>query len=58
MNFPILLFIRPSTGLRTLWDLMAGRLGRLCSLYTSEAADEEDSVDLVGRGGLKKKEES
>ena len=26
-----------------------------CLLYTSDAADEEDSVDLGGRGILKKK---
>ncbi|GKR49519.1 hypothetical protein KAM474_29370 [Aeromonas caviae] len=38
----------------------AGRLGGevhllLCLLYTSDAADEEDSVDLGGRRIIKKK---
>ena len=28
-----------------------------CLLYTSDAADEEDSVDLGGRGVIKKKNE-
>ena len=27
----------------------------VCLLYTSDAADEEDSVDLVGRRNIKKK---
>ena len=27
-----------------------------CLLYTSDAADEEDSVDLGGRGNIKKKQ--
>ena len=30
-------------------------LGYVCLLYTSDAADEEDSVDLGGRGIIKKK---
>ena len=28
---------------------------KACLLYTSDAADEEDSVDLGGPGGIKKK---
>ena len=34
---------------------MAGSLSCLCLLYTSDAADEEDSVDLGGRRIIKKK---
>ena len=30
-------------------------LASICLLYTSDAADEEDSVDLGGRRSLKKK---
>ena len=33
------------------------RLNKLCLLYTSDAADEEDSVDLGGRRIIKKKNE-
>ena len=29
-----------------------------CLLYTSDAADEEDSVDLGGRGHIEKKKKS
>ena len=29
--------------------------GKICLLYTSDAADEEDSVDLGGRRIIKKK---
>src|SRR5664280_3173446 len=32
-----------------------GHRGRSCLLYTSDAADEEDSVDLGGRRIIKKK---
>ena len=32
-----------------------GRMFRNCLLYTSDAADEEDSVDLGGRRNIKKK---
>ena len=32
-----------------------GRGGLICLLYTSDAADEEDSVDLGGRRIIKKK---
>ena len=32
-----------------------GNLTRTCLLYTSDAADEEDSVDLGGRRMIKKK---
>ena len=32
-------------------------LRKLCLLYTSDAADEEDSVDLGGRRIIKKKKE-
>ena len=32
----------------------AGRTGRTCLLYTSDAADERSSVDLGGRRILKK----
>eukprot|EP00656_Telonema_subtile_P030615 TRINITY_DN33596_c0_g1_i3.p1 TRINITY_DN33596_c0_g1~~TRINITY_DN33596_c0_g1_i3.p1 ORF type:complete len:110 (-),score=17.22 TRINITY_DN33596_c0_g1_i3:1-330(-) len=39
------------------WSLLCvkGRLCRICLLYTSDAADEEDSVDLGGRRLIKKK---
>ena len=37
-----------------LFDLEFG-LRSLCLLYTSDAADEEDSVDLGGRRIIKKK---
>ncbi|VDG23629.1 elongation factor G [Lactobacillus farciminis KCTC 3681 = DSM] [Lactiplantibacillus mudanjiangensis] len=36
---------------RTLWRLLA----HYCLLYTSDAADEEDRVDLGGRRIIKKK---
>ena len=29
----------------------------ICLLYTSDAADEEDSVEIGGRGTIKKKKE-
>ena len=35
--------------------LAADENGNRCLLYTSDAADEEDSVDLGERGMLKKK---
>eukprot|EP00656_Telonema_subtile_P012027 TRINITY_DN1602_c0_g1_i8.p1 TRINITY_DN1602_c0_g1~~TRINITY_DN1602_c0_g1_i8.p1 ORF type:complete len:105 (+),score=30.44 TRINITY_DN1602_c0_g1_i8:22-336(+) len=40
------------------WLLLAtcaGTLAMVCLLYTSDAADEEDSVDLGGRRIIKKK---
>ena len=36
---------------------MAKKQGFFLSLYTSDAADEEDSVDLGGRRVLKKKKQ-
>ena len=38
------------------WSLLKGSVwGNNCLLYTSDAADEEDSVDLGGRRIIKKK---
>ena len=37
--------------------LLSAQMGH-CLLYTSDAADEEDSGDLGGRGTIKKKKES
>ena len=42
------------------WDVWNGQLTerrQICLLYTSDAADEEDSVDLGGRRIIKKKKE-
>ena len=36
-------------------DVFATALLQICLLYTSDAADEEDSVDLGGRRIIKKK---
>ena len=36
------------------WEELGKRVAT-CLLYTSDAADEEDSVDLGGRGSIKKK---
>ena len=36
-------------------DRRAGRAGKACLLYTSDAADERSSVDLGGRRIIKKK---
>ena len=36
----------------------AGMMIKICLLYTSDAADEEDSVDLGGRRIIKKKKNS
>src|SRR5664280_61948 len=44
-----------SYSLRYCWSSMFGTPPRLCLLYTSDAADEEDSVDLGGRRIIKKK---
>eukprot|EP00658_Telonema_sp_P-2_P062890 TRINITY_DN51556_c0_g1_i1.p1 TRINITY_DN51556_c0_g1~~TRINITY_DN51556_c0_g1_i1.p1 ORF type:complete len:173 (+),score=20.39 TRINITY_DN51556_c0_g1_i1:155-673(+) len=40
---------------RAIWLVMTGASPRDCLLYTSDAADEEDSVDLGGRRIIKKK---
>ena len=37
------------------WFLILGKIKNGCLLYTSDAADEEDSVDLGGRRIIKKK---
>eukprot|EP00658_Telonema_sp_P-2_P042582 TRINITY_DN30597_c0_g1_i1.p1 TRINITY_DN30597_c0_g1~~TRINITY_DN30597_c0_g1_i1.p1 ORF type:complete len:353 (+),score=109.61 TRINITY_DN30597_c0_g1_i1:176-1234(+) len=39
----------------TLWSTLQGDVLYVCLLYTSDAADEEDSVDLGGRRIIKKK---
>src|SRR5665648_1217762 len=39
---------------KSIYDLQTDRL-KSCLLYTSDAADEEDSVDLGGRRIIKKK---
>ena len=38
-------------------ELLAAALLIFCLLYTSDAADEEDSVDLGGRRLIKKKQQ-
>src|SRR5664279_827721 len=43
-----------SKALNLIW-LGRRRIGGVCLLYTSDAADEEDSVDLGGRRIIKKK---
>src|SRR5674536_407962 len=47
-------FSRMIPGVRAYSSIPAG-LCRICLLYTSDAADEEDSVDLGGRRIIKKK---
>src|SRR5664280_3593311 len=41
--------------LRDIEACLRSMQGKLCLLYTSDAADEEDSVDLGGRRIIKKK---
>ena len=48
---------------KEIWDLLVERPHRMtmdntCLLYTSDAADEEDSVDLGGRRIIKKKKKN
>src|SRR5674536_401556 len=50
-----LLFLGPPGVGKT---MLAIGLARLCLLYTSDAADEEDSVDLGGRRIIKKKKKN
>ena len=45
--------LKPGEMLQVGMDEAEGR--RLCLLYTSDAADEEDSVDFVGLRNIKKK---
>ena len=40
-----------------LWNIMNNNLDKICLLYTSDAADEEDSIYLGGRGIANKKED-
>src|SRR5674536_234727 len=52
---------RLSIGLQAWQDSLLKQLGRIhtiCLLYTSDAADEEDSVDLGGRRIIKKKKKN
>ena len=55
-------FHLPESTLLMLVSALAGRenilnaYNKACLLYTSDAADEEDSVDLGGRRNIKKKE--
>ena len=44
-----------NAGLKTFSEIFADRGYNNCLLYTSDAADEEDSVDLGGRRIIKKK---
>eukprot|EP00658_Telonema_sp_P-2_P009774 TRINITY_DN1362_c0_g1_i3.p2 TRINITY_DN1362_c0_g1~~TRINITY_DN1362_c0_g1_i3.p2 ORF type:complete len:149 (-),score=61.51 TRINITY_DN1362_c0_g1_i3:111-557(-) len=43
---------------RIVFELYINQTPRTCLLYTSDAADEEDSVDLGGRRIIKKKKKS
>src|SRR5664280_3714875 len=50
---PFILVSRKTLPFKSVNDLVA--YGKACLLYTSDAADEEDSVDLGGRRIIKKK---
>ena len=54
-DLPPFILPGPAAVVAALIDLIAD--GRLCLLYTSDAADERSSVDLGGRRIIKKKNE-